>query len=234
MAIIDWLYPKHCPVCLSVLPPGGTLICEECIPKIRRVSGPVCFKCGKPLSDETKEFCSDCARRMPPFASGIVYAEYSSKYVRRMLSEVKYRRNRQLLDYPCEDFARRSEETVKAWGAEALIPVPVHVSRLRERGYNQAEEIAERLGRIWKIPVDAHYLIRHEKTAAQKTLDDTARFMNLLHAFSVAGEEGCYRSVILVDDIYTTGSTLFACTKVLQEAGVPLVHTVVLAAGRDR
>ena len=234
MAVIDLLYPKHCPVCLEALPPGDRLICDACIPKIRRVEGPVCFKCGKPLSDETKEFCRDCAKRMPPFIGGIAYAEYSSKYVRRMLSQVKYHLNRQLLDYPCLDFANRTAGTVRQWQAEALIPVPVHRSRLRERGYNQAAEIAKRLSEVWEIPVDDRYLLRTEKTAAQKTLGDSARFMNLLNAFAVPEEAGRYRTVILVDDIYTTGSTLYACTKALQNAGVPAVYTAVLAIGRDR
>ena len=234
MPIIDLLYPKHCPVCLDALPPGDRLICAPCRQKIRYVKEPACYKCGKPLADETKEFCGSCAQKMPPFIRGVAYAEYGSKYIRRMLSEVKYHQDPQLLDFPCLDFAGRYRPMFERWNAEALIPVPVHRSRLKARGYNQAAEIARRMSDVLDIPVDETYLLRTGRTEAQKKLNDVERFMNLLNAFSVDGEPGRYRTVILVDDIYTTGSTLSACTKVLQNAGVPAVYTAVLAIGRDR
>ena len=92
--LIDLLYPKHCPVCLDALPPGKKLICEPCRKKIRYVRGAVCFKCGKPIEDESREYCKNCESRMPGFVKGLAWAEYSSFYTRRMLSEVKYHGNR--------------------------------------------------------------------------------------------------------------------------------------------
>jgi ComF family protein len=152
-----------------------------------------------------------------------------------MLSQVKYHLNRQLLDYPCLDFANRTVGIVRQWQAEALIPVPVHRSRLRERGYNQAAEIAKRLSEVWEIPVDDRYLLRTEKTAAQKTLGDSARFMNLLNAFAVPEEAGRYRTVILVDDIYTTGTTVDTLAGVLLAGGARKVWSasVSIAPGRS-
>ena len=234
MAIIDLIYPKRCPVCLDALPYGGELICEPCRKKVRYVQGAVCYRCGKPLADESREYCTGCEKKKPPFIKGIAWAEYTSKYVRRMLSEVKYHGDTQLLDFPCKDMAERFEDEVRSWGAEVIIPVPVHFSRRMVRGYNQAEEIAKRLGEVWKLPVDPDFLIRAEKTEAQKKLTGEKRAENLRRAFQTDGPFRKYRRVILVDDIYTTGSTMIACTRALMAAGVEEVYTAVLATGRDR
>lgn len=208
------------------------LICPPCAKKIRRVSAPVCYRCGKPMNDETREYCENCEKRMPSFRQGIAWAEYASFYVRRMMSEAKYHSNCQILDYPCKDFAARNRERIALWHAEALIPVPVHEKKYRERGYNQAEEIANRLSIYLGIPVDSTLLVRKENTKAQKTLSETQRFENLLRAFD-ATRPSPYRTVILVDDIYTTGSTAECCTRALMKAGAETVYFMALAIGRD-
>lgn len=233
MSWIDILYPKHCPICLDALPPGKTLICEPCRKKIRYVGGAVCMKCGKPLSNELFEYCGNCEKRMPSFVRGIAWAEYASGAIRRMLSEVKYKDNPQLLDFPCLDFGERIQKDVREWHAEALIPVPVHLSRLKERGYNQAEEIANRLSKPLGLPVETSLLIRREKTRAQKELTETERRNNLAAAFFVPPSHRTYHTVVLVDDIYTTGNTAEACTRALLSAGISEVYLLVLAIGRD-
>lgn len=233
MSLLDFLYPKHCPICLDVLPPGKQLICEPCKKKIRYVKEPVCMSCGKPLDDCSKEYCRNCDGKEHPWIRGFAYAEYTSKYIRRMLSEVKYHEHAQLLDYPCKDFAEREKERIKNFQCEVLIPVPVHKKRLRERGYNQAEEMASRLSEVWKIPVDGKYLLRKEYTEAQKKLSKDERLRNLRRAFCSDGEYGKYKRVILVDDIFTTGSTMEACCEVLKEKGVAEIYFAVLAIGHD-
>lgn len=230
----DILWPKHCPVCLTALPPGGRLICPECVEKVKRVSGAVCYRCGKPLLDENREYCADCEKRKPDFRENVAWADYSSKYIRRMMAEVKYHGNRQLLDYPCLEFGAREKERIAAWDPEVMIPVPVHEKRLRVRGYNQAEEIAKRLSEIWELPVDSGYLVRSGETRAQKELSRNERMTNLMEAFSVSGAPGKYKKVLLIDDIYTTGSTMSACARVLHRAGIPEVYGAVLSIGRDR
>ena len=249
MSLLDWLYPKRCPICLDALPPGKKLICGPCRERVRRVESPTCMKCGKPLSDETFEYCKNCESHMPPFVRGLSWAEYSSKYIRRMLTEVKYHENPQLLDYPCLDFAEGIadgvlDEKKVLYGleklvandpekAEALVPVPVHRSKLIERGYNQAEEITKRLSKHLGLPSDSALLIRREKTRAQKELTEIERRNNLATAFFVPPQHTAYQTVILVDDIYTTGSTAEACTRTLLNAGISKVYFLSLAIGRD-
>lgn len=232
MTMIDLIYPKHCPVCLNALPPGKTLICAPCRKKLRLVREPVCFKCGQPLLSAEREYCTPCEKNLPAFESNTAWAEYGSFYIRRMLSEVKYHGNRQLLDYPCLDFGLKMKARVESWQAEALIPVPVHESRKEERGYNQAEEIAQRLGKIFGIPVDASCLQRSAETHQQKNLGRRERAVNLMSAFSWQGTPKKYRTVILIDDIYTTGATLNACTAVLQSAGIDKIYALCLSIGR--
>ena len=230
--LLDLIYPRRCPVCLAALPPGKMLICPPCKERIRYVKGPVCYKCGKPLSDETRELCRNCEKRIPSFVEGISWAEYTSDYTRRMMNEVKYHGDPHLLDFPCEDLLRRQGERMRSWNAEVLIPVPLHRKRLLKRGYNQAEEIARRLSKGLGIPVDPELLLRRAETKAQKKLSSEGRAMNLMGAFQTS--RPCpYRRVILVDDIYTTGATAEACTRTLLSAGAEQVFFISLAIGHD-
>ena len=232
MSLIDYLYPKHCPVCLDALPPGKTLICKDCIPKIRYVKGALCYKCGKPLSDGSREYCRNCEARMPSFLAGISWAEYTSFYTQNLMIRVKYFGDSQLLDFPCKDFIEKNRARILGWKAEALIPVPVHPEKLLKRGYNQAEEIANRFSASLGIPVLSDCLIRNENTKAQKSLTGVDRAMNLFRAFSLA-KPLPVKTVILIDDIYTTGATAEACTRVLLQGGAKAVYFLSLAIGRD-
>lgn len=151
--------------------------------------------------------------------------------------------------------ARRFEKNVRCWQAEVLIPVPIHPSRRRQRGFNQAEELAGRLSRSWDIPMDAHLLIRSKKTLPQRNLNPSERLKNLQEAFQISSAYQNRRSrqkkfllnslekspvkpfprtVILVDDIYTTGSTIEACSRVLKAAGAEKVYFVVICIGNAR
>lgn len=232
MPIIDYLYPKHCPVCLSALPPGDLFICPPCEKKLRVIQGPTCFKCGKPLLAESAEYCRNCQTKKPSFTEGIAFLDYTSYYTREFLTRVKYHGDRQLLDYPCMRFMKEKKPRILKWNAEALIPVPVHRSRLLKRGYNQAEEIALRFQKELRIPVDTTLLLRNRKTKAQKALGNESRALNLYKAFSASGRSP-YKTVILIDDIYTTGATAEACTRVLLSAGVEKVYFLSMAIGRD-
>ena len=129
---------------------------------------------------------------------------------------------------------RRFGRVVREWKAEALVPVPVHPSRRRTRGFNQAEELARRLSREWGILVDADLLIRDRKTMPQRDLNPAERLKNLQKAFQInparAGKD-MWNRVALVDDIYTTGSTMEACSRVLREAGVKEVYFLAICIG---
>ncbi len=125
---------------------------------------------------------------------------------------------------------------MKGVDAKVLIPVPIHKNRYKSRGYNQAELIAKELEKIAKLPTQNRWLIRVKDTLPQKELSDKERRGNLLQAFRV-NKKGLElnqipKCVILIDDIYTTGSTLEACAMALKEAGVQRVYFLCVCIGK--
>ena len=117
---------------------------------------------------------------------------------------------------------------------DAIIPVPVHPSRRRKRGFNQAEVLAKIVGERLGIPVKAELLRRTKKTLPQKELSVGERLKNLSGAFRADEIPENIRRVLLVDDIYTTGSTIEACTRVLKAAGVETIYFVVICMAGGR
>ena len=233
MAIIDFLFPKHCPVCLKPLLPDGRLICEDCRARIPYIRSPFCLVCGAPVTEEEELSCKNC-KNGRAFDRGASWADYTDPAMRQMIARVKFHGEAQLLDFPCRDFAGRKKELLLSLRPEALIPVPVSPKRKKARGYNQAEEIAVRMAEILRLPVDTSCLLKHEGSDDQKTLSRVERKENLLKAFTATEAAARYKSVILVDDILTTGSTLDACALQLKRAGVKKVLVASLLAVPDR
>ena len=176
----------------------------------------------------------------------------------KSIAAVKYKNRREYLDFYAEAIARRYGYFFKHRKDAVLVPVPVHPARLRSRGFNQAGELAVRLGRLTGLPVNERLLVRTKKTAPQKELGPDERLRNLRHAFAVAAEfrqepaqdktdsrrmpgrtasvpagkaAKLPQTVILADDIYTTGSTIEACARVLKAAGVRQVYFVSICIG---
>lgn len=160
------------------------------------------------------------------------YNEVSAK----SMVQIKYKNKREYLDFYSQEMADKLGDKIRRMNGEALIPVPVHPQRRKQRGFNQAEELAVRLSKLTGIPLCADVLLRSKKTAPQKELTPGQRLKNLEQAFEVR-QERCPKhlsSVILVDDIYTTGSTAEACTRALLKAGIPRVYFLAICIGADR
>ena len=228
--IWDALFPRRCPVCGRIVLPKGALICPGCMEKLSWVRRPTCKKCGKEVADSTIEYCYDCTKHRRSFDYGLSLINYDSTASRSM-SQIKYNTKREYLDFYSEAICRKLGKRIKAMDADVLVPVPVHPSRLRQRGFNQAEELARRLSAHLGIPVDTSILKRKRRTAPQKSLDSGQRLKNLEQAFLASQISRGIRSVILIDDIYTTGSTIEACTRVLKKAGVEHVYFVTIFIG---
>lgn len=201
------------------------------------------------------EYCYDCSRHPRSFDSGMALLNYNQA-ARDSMAAIKYKNKREYLDFYAAAMATRMTRRVRSWHADVLVPVPIHPARRRSRGYNQAEELARRLSGYWKIPVDSRLLVRTKKTTPQRTLNPSERLKNLQEAFAIdpgrgagkgkqgkqgkqekQGEQGAAaipERVILVDDIYTTGSTIEACTRVLKAAGVRQVYFVAICIGQGR
>ena len=138
----------------------------------------------------------------------------------------------------CQDIVYSSSicarygERIKALRIDGLVPVPVHPHKKRTRGYNQAEVLAQRLGKDLHIATYPRYLQRVVDTNPQKELNDKERMKNLKSAFKIGENKIKLKRVLLVDDIYTSGATIEACTKALLENGTETVYYTSVAIGR--
>lgn len=227
----DLLYPRRCPICFDIVQPRGELICPECAKELVPVKSPACKKCGKTVNHERVEYCLDCTKHPKTFEYNMAVFEYNDNASRSM-SAIKYKNKREYLDFYTEAAWFRYKKGLRALHAHAVISVPVHPARQRARGFNQAAILARGLSERLQLPVCEKALVRSRKTLPQKELNPEERLKNLRQAFKSGKILPGTETVLLVDDIYTTGSTLEACTHVLKTMGIRRVYTLTLFIGR--
>ena len=193
------------------------------------------MKCGKPLRSSTREYCSDCSEKKFSYENGCAVFLYDD-IMQGSIADFKFNHNKALGEFFAAAMAERFGERFREQGTEALVPVPVHPSKKRYRGYNQTEVLCRELSKKIRIPVLQDFLIRNKKTVPQKELGSSERIRNLESAISVAPrgpDMTVPKCVALVDDIYTTGSTAEACTRVLRRNGVEKVFLFNLCIGQE-
>ena len=178
---LDMLYPPRCPFCDKVTEKSEP-ICPSCRKKIHLTGDTVCMWCGKPLSDKRTEFCMDCAKHKHHFIQGKAVWVYE-KPVPESIYRFKYQNKREYGRAYAKEMAERYGTWIRKRQIQAVVPVPLHKNRKRKRGYNQAEVIAEELGKILGLPVYTDLLTRVRDTMPQKMLNQTERKNNLKKAF---------------------------------------------------
>lgn len=224
------LYPRRCPVCHEVATPAGSWVCDTCTGKLPYIKEPCCKKCGKEVQREEQEYCHDCQKTTHSYTAGRAVFAYDS-VMQASIAAFKYKGRQEYAEFYGRETARLYEKQMKRWEAEVLVPVPIHKSRYRERGYNQAGLLADQISKYTNIPVDETLLVRMRKTKAQKALSTKERTKNLQDAFQLGKNVVQYKRIVLVDDIYTTGSTADACARVLKEGGAEQVYLLCLSIG---
>lgn len=229
--VVDLVYPSSCVICDKILNKKELRICETCRAKVSYVSEPTCFKCGKEINNEEEEYCADCMENARSYICGFPAINYEEPF-KGAITSFKYKNNRDNAVFFADQITKSRGADIKEIEPDVLIPVPVHKSKKKTRGYNQAELIAKELGKKLNIPVDTNILCRVSNTSPQKNLDPKARETNLYKAFEVSDTYTRYTKVLLVDDIYTTGATIEACTKVLMEKGIKNVYYTSVCIGK--
>lgn len=210
------------------------MACQACQERLTYIREPFCTKCGKPLEGmKDREYCDSCQKRAHSFDRGRALLCYDD-CVRQSIAAFKYHGRREYREFYAREMAKGFYELALRWQPEALIPIPLHASRKRKRGYNQAELVARELGRLWGVPVDTGLLRRRKKTLPQKQLNERQRRENLKAAFFILADKVKYKTVILIDDIYTTGSTMDAAARILKEKGVRKVYFLCISIGSGR
>ena len=222
------LYPRRCPVCDGIVIPWGEKICLDCLPKLRPLASPWCMQCGKKLPGEA-EFCKSCGPGKHSYVRGRALYEYESAAV--SIYRFKYSGRQEYAEFFGEQVAEYLGDFIRSIRPEGLVPIPLHPSRRAGRGYNQAELLAREVGRRTGLPVYADWLIRVKNTAPLKRLNPKERQNNLKKAFNISGNDVKLKTVLIVDDIYTTGATVDEAAKVLKKAGVENIYFVALASG---
>lgn len=226
---IRLIYPECCPFCDEVTGGEGK-ICNKCLPKIKYVGNPSCMKCGKPISQDEKEYCYDCSVKQHIFDRGISIFIYSD-LVRKSIFRFKYENRKCYAKTYAKLLKKDVIHTLSEWGCDAIIPVPISRERYKKRGYNQAELLAREISEIINLPVDSSTLCRVKNTKPQKNLEANERAKNLENAFKISKNVVQYKKIILVDDIFTTGNTFDACADVLKKAGVNKIYFISLSIG---
>lgn len=223
---LDLLYPVSCLGC-GVTLAGSLELCASCRNGLQPIGARSCPMCARPDSRPDKP-CGKCQRRPPRFLGIHVrwrYAEPLAGWVRAF----KYA-NRPGLERTLADLADTGLGTHLAQSrVDRVMAIPLHGQRLAERGYNQADRLAHRLARRYRLPLSRRGLVRTRATPAQAGLPEHRRSKNLRGAFRARPGRVAGRRILLVDDVVTTGATVDAATEALLEAGAEMVTIVALA-----
>jgi len=218
------LLPLRCLLC-GADGAAGRDLCIGCA-RDCAINSPSCPRCALPLATAAP-MCGECVERSPPFTAAWIPFRYAHP-LDLLEARFKFRNDLAAGRVLAELMIERAHVDRPARPV-ALVAVPLHRSRLRERGYNQALELAKALAAAFRIPLAGDLLVRLRATAAQTGLDAAARRRNLRGAFAVANVRDVPQHVALVDDVMTTGATLRECARVLRRAGVSRVDIWSLA-----
>jgi ComF family protein len=221
--VISALLPQDCLLCAA--PGGGGLLCPACLADLPMLASPRCPVCAAPTPNGN--VCGACLKSPPAFDATVAVWRYGFP-VDRLIQALKFEHRLAIAGFFAQAMASGLRPT-----ADLIIPVPLSDARLKERGFNQAVEIARPLARATAVPLDLAACRRTEATAPQSRLPWKERRRNVRNAFQ-CGLDLTGRSVIVVDDVMTTGATLDEVARTLKHHGAAKVtNWVVARALRD-
>jgi ComF family protein len=218
----------------------GLYLCDDCRSLLDISEYNYCL-CDRPQRLPFQSKTGKCNKCSDKKLSGLYFAlPYKEKNLtKKLIHQFKYQPylkdlSETLASVLIEHFVLAVNNTEEIWQNSVLVPVPIHIKKFRERGYNQSEELAKELSKILKTPVISDVLIKIKETPPQMELNKSEREKNLLGAFALkkthTSDVSVFnKKVFLVDDVYTTGSTMNECAKVLKKSGVKTVWGISLA-----
>lgn len=188
------------------------------------------MKCGRPVG-ETEEYCGECRKGGREFTQGRGIFLYNDK-MKASVVRYKYYGCREYGDFYAAAMCRYARDEILRWKPDVIVPVPLHKKKLRTRGFNQSEYLARRVAGFYGIPISVRIIYKTKNTKSQKKLSARERRKNLEEAFSVA-ERLDGLSVLVIDDVYTTGSTMDAVSAALKEKGAEKIYFLTVCIGRN-
>lgn len=235
---LEMIFPSniYCICCDNIIDKTRPYsLCDACVRNLHWANGDTCAKCGKILGENYRRpLCNDCYEMEHLFVRGFTCVEYGM-YEKLLLRDYKYHGKPYFGDKLAEIMADRL--ALEELPLDLIVPVPMHKSKEKKRGYNQAALLARGIGRRMGIDCDERLLFRTRKTSVMNKLDPQSRRDNVKNAFTLDLEKGKIikdKTLLLVDDIFTTGSTLDECTRLLLEGGAKEVYVICFAAGGNR
>ena len=230
--LIELVYPPSCLSCQSRLPePSSLELCAGCERRLRAVPPPRCPRCARhsAIHLQPGETCVACRQLLPSFRSALAAFEYAS-VLRDCIHRIKFESHQRLASALGERLARIAGAHLRAAQYDAVIPVPLHRARWRDRGFNQSEALATPVSCALDVPLESAALRRTRGTQPQSRLEPPDRHDNVDGAFQVREPQRIAgRRLLLVDDVLTTGATADACSRALLDAGAASVDVLVLA-----
>jgi len=242
-SVLAVAFPTNCSLCGNELGGGRLRICGACWAELQPWQGPICERCGLPFAsaralDSSVGECGDCRADVSGFDAARNFGLYTGK-LRKAVLRLKFGGDERLGAHLGELLAAPWDSLAGREGSNQplIIPVPLHPSRQRERGFNQSEllamGLAQRLGKHGRNTapqVAKSVLLRRRATPPQTGLSVSARRENLRGAFEVSKLEAVRgKTIVLIDDVMTTGATLSACARALRRAGAAQVMGLTLA-----
>ena len=229
--ISDIVFPQQCIGCGTILTEERLLFCSRCFAQMKFISSPLCSVCGLPYSEagESDHLCGDCLQSNPAFFVARAMGQYE-QILMEVIHRFKYGRKISLGNMLGSLMAGFSYPSFRIKDYSLIMPVPLHPKRLRQRGFNQALILAREISRHFSIALDFLSLRRIVFTEPQVGLGRDMREHNIKGAFSVA-DQGRIKGekIILVDDVYTTGSTVRECAQELMKSKAEEVAVLTLA-----
>jgi ComF family protein len=220
--LANFLFPLSCVGCGRFVDSKG--LCAQCWSSVDFIVPPYCALCGNSLGERGGAVCRLCRQKTPLFNSHQSLFAYGP-LTRQLIFGLKYGRKRYLTHLFAQWLLPKALQHV----VDIIVPVPLHPRKLAQRGFNQAALVADALGRLMGIPVHKKMLVRHLNTPSQGFFSQDQREENVFGAFSVPKVQTKGARILLIDDVYTTGATLGACTYALKESGALHVHALTLA-----
>jgi ComF family protein len=231
--LLNLVFPPVCPTCKTLLGGKGKnlIMCPDCHKAIRPVLPPYCPHCGLPYPSGDKEghLCSPCLKQRWYFEIHRTCALYEGA-LKEAIHRFKYGGVFPLVSVFGDLLQPTFQNLTRDYPVDVMVPVPLHIRRLRERGFNQALLLVKELSKRTGIPYEERALKKIKDTPVQITLKKRERRKNLTGAFQVKDQEAIQgKTVVLVDDVYTTGATVNECSRALLKAGAERVAVLTVA-----
>lgn len=236
---LNLIYPYSCENCGKIIRESkGYAICDNCFKKIRLISTPYCYQCGKPLlplvSFEENALCADCSTKKKHFYFNRSVAYYQG-VMRKCIHLLKYKKQVKLIQ-PLGDLMVNYLEGDSLYNVQEIdliIPVPLFKDDLKKRGFNQSSLLAKYIADYFSIYFCDNWLIKDKKNVSQVGLSKNERKNNVKDVFSINSSISLNKkdvsNVLLIDDIFTTGATVEACCREIKRIGIKNIFVLTLA-----